>query len=124
MKFGKRSDILLNVLLPLLLGLFIYWSANSLFISALIRNYLPDGLWAYAFISGILLIWDRALHMTWIILVFLTAIGYEFLQYLHVVPGTGDIKDIITYFLFFTIALLLNNFFKTVTLRPPQTISV
>jgi len=124
MKFGKRSDILLNVCLPLLLGLFIYWSANSLFISALIRNYLPDGLWAYAFISGILLIWDRVVHMTWIILVFLTAIGYELLQYLHAVPGTGDIKDIITYFLFFTIALLLNTFFKTVTLRNPQTISV
>ena len=113
MKFSKKSDILWNICLPLALGLSIYCSARVRFIPALIRNYLPDGLWAYAFMSGILLIWARAVNPFWVIMVFLIAVCFEFLQYLHTIPGTGDIKDVITYFTFFTIALLLNTFFKT-----------
>jgi hypothetical protein len=124
MKFGQKSDILLNICLPLALGQFIYWSEKSFIIPTLIKNYLPDGLWAYAFISGILVIWGRVIHMTWIILAFLTAVGYEVLQYLHTIPGTGDIKDVITYFVFFNIALLLNTFFKTLYFKRPPIISL
>jgi hypothetical protein len=124
MKFGRKSDILLNICLPLALGQFIYWSEKAVIIPTLIKNHLPDGLWAYAFISGILLIWDRVIHTTWIILAFLTAVGYEILQYLHAIPGTGDIKDVITYFAFFNIALLLNNYFKTLQFKRPAAISL
>jgi hypothetical protein len=124
MKFGLRSDILLNICLPLIIGQFIYWWGSVFIVPALIKNFLPDGLWAYAFISSILLIWGRVIHWTWIILAFLTAVGYEVLQYQHVIPGTGDIKDVITYFVFFNIALLLNSFFKAMQFKRPLNISL
>jgi hypothetical protein len=118
MTFGKRSDILLNIILPLLLGIGLYRAAGMVAIPSLVRNYLPDGLWAYAFLSSILLIWDRAINIAWIIAAFLLAIGYEGAQYEHLIPGTGDIFDVITYFLFFSVALTLNMFFKTSRLTP------
>ncbi len=113
MKFGKPSDITLNCVLPLLLGCFIYRAGETMVVPAFIRNYLPDGLWAYAFISTMLIIWDRVIKITWIAAVCLVAIAYELLQYYHQVPGTGDIRDIAVYFLSFIIALTLNTFFKT-----------
>ena len=112
MKFGKRTDIVCNIFTPLLLGVMHYWAGASL--PSWVRNYLPDGLWAYAFISCILIIWDRKINTAWIVAVFLLAVIYEWLQYLHVLAGTGDIRDILTYFVFFTIALSLNTFFKKV----------
>ena len=118
MTFDKRSDILLNIILPLLLGIGLYRAAGMVALPSLVRNYLPDGLWAYAFLSSILLIWDRAINIAWIIATFLLAIGYEGAQYEHLIPGTGDIFDVITYFLFFSVALRLNMFFKTSRLTP------
>ena len=112
MKLTKRADILLNMILPLVLGIGIYRAADMAAMPSLVRNYLPDGLWAYAFLSSILLIWDRAINMAWTAVAFLLAIGYEAAQYGHLIPGTGDIFDVMTYFLFFGIALMLNTFFK------------
>jgi hypothetical protein len=114
MKFTKGPDIVLNIILPLFLGSLVYLAGKPAFIPALIRNYLPDSLWAYAFISSILIIWDRAINRSWIAIVFLAACCFEGLQGLHVIAGTGDIVDIFVYFLSFTIALLLNSYFKTI----------
>jgi hypothetical protein len=116
MKFGKRSDVFLNIIVPLFLGLLIYWTGKTASIPAPIRNYLPDSLWAYAFISTILIIWDRAINISWIAIVFLAACCFEGLQWVHVIAGTGDIADIVVYFLSFTIALLSNAYFKTLIL--------
>jgi len=113
MKFSKSPDILLNILLPLLLGVFIYKTGTILFIPMPVRNHLPDGFWAYAFISSILIIWNREINIAWITIVFIISTCFELLQYQHKIPGTGDIADIIVYFVFFTLALLLNPFFKT-----------
>jgi len=118
MRLDKRSDIVLNIILPLLLGVFIYWAGNTLVIPTLVRNYLPDGFWAYAFISSILVIWNREVPVAWIVIVFLIATGFELLQYYHKIAGTGDIKDVVTYFAAFAIALKLNTFFRTQLLTP------
>ncbi|TDW95833.1 hypothetical protein [Dinghuibacter silviterrae] len=115
MKFDRRVDILLNVILPLSLGLFIYWSAQRISIPAVLKNYLPDGCWAYAFISSILIIWDRKVNIRWITPVFLLSACFELLQYRHLIPGTGDVKDVAVYFLFFSIALILNQIFRTLS---------
>jgi hypothetical protein len=123
MRLGKRSDILLNIILPLLLGIGVYRAAGMIAIPSLVRNYLPDGLWAYAFLSSILLIWDRAINVAWTVAAFLLAIGYEGAQYEHFIPGTGDIFDVISYFLFFGIALFLNMFFKASWITPQHPIS-
>jgi hypothetical protein len=46
-------DFLINVLFPLLMGVLIY-RLRFITIHPFIKNYIPDALWAYAFVSSIL----------------------------------------------------------------------
>lgn len=114
MKSRKTLDWLLNVAAPLLLGFAVYRGENHYLLPTLVRNYLPDCLWAYAFISTILIIWDRQPGLFWILAVYLVSAGFEILQYRHWVAGTGDIKDILAYFIIFCIALILNRSIKPI----------
>ena len=114
MPIEKKSDILLNVVLPLFLGFLIYYSASRWAVAAIVRNYLPDGLWAYAFISAMLFIWDRDMPIFWVISLFLLSALFEFLQYRHIIAGTGDVRDVATYYLAFLLAMGLNPVFKTI----------
>ena len=111
MRSSKTVDILLNVILPVMAGFIIYLLQNKYFEQGIIRNYLPDGLWAYALFSCILIIWSRQVPVYWCIMITLFAISIEALQFFHFIGGTGDIMDIVTYLLFFTIALLSNKYF-------------
>lgn len=113
MKFSKGLDLLLNIIVPMLLGLSIYLLKSSEFMPAVAKNHLADGLWAYSFMSTILIIWKREINVDWVAVAFIAALGFELLQGLHIIAGTGDIYDIISYFIFFIIALLLNHLFKT-----------
>ena len=114
MRLSKIFDILLNVVLPVLTGYLIYQFAGNNNRYEWARNYLPDGLWAYALLSSILIIWNRKINTYWCSLVFLFAAAIEIFQFFHFIPGTGDIWDIATYYLFFIIVLLTNKyFFKT-----------
>ena len=113
MQSARRFDILLNILLPLLAGSLLYSLPALLHRTILLKNHLADGLWAYAFLSSILILWQRVPNRFWITAAFSTAVVFEWLQYLHVFPGTGDVYDVITYFLFFITALSLNKFFRT-----------
>ena len=113
MKNSKKKDIFLNIITPLFLGVFIYQLKTIINIPALIKDHFADGLWAYAFISSILIIWDRKINTRWILTTFIFAFCFELLQYFHTIPGTGDVYDVITYFIFFTGALMFNHFFKT-----------
>ena len=112
MNIFRKTDILISIVIPVILGLPIYLFKDLIYIPTLVKNHLADGLWAYAFISSILIIWDREIKTVWILTTFIISIGFELLQYSHIIPGTGDIYDIITYFLFFGIVLKLNHFFK------------
>lgn len=108
-----KSDLTLNIVLPLVGGLLIYLlSALSLDAIGWIRSYLPDGLWAYAFASAMLIVWQRELNLLWLSLVLLSGLVFEWMQFNEVVAGTGDLVDIIVYIVFFLIALLFNPFFK------------
>jgi hypothetical protein len=82
---------------------------------------LPDGLWAYAFISGILIIWEREINKPWIALLFFFAICFEIMQYRHVIPGTGDLNDVLTYYTSFVIAIRSNAYFKTLPVNHTRT---
>ncbi|MBS1736314.1 MAG: hypothetical protein JSS98_06845 [Bacteroidetes bacterium] len=84
---------------------------NEITVPEMIQNYLPDGLWAYALQSCILIIWNRKINIIWSIAIMLFAVIFELLQYLHFINGTGDFFDIIIYFIFFGIALSANKFF-------------
>jgi hypothetical protein len=112
MKAGKIFDISLNVATPLLLGWLIYVTAPVIIFPPAVRNYLPDALWAYALISTVLIIWDRVVNPTWIAIAFGMAVCFEWLQHLHVIGGTGDVKDVLAYLTAAIIALRSNIFFK------------
>ena len=77
-----------------------------------VSNFLPDGLWAYAFTSCILIIWDRKANFIWLTMLGCFFIAFELLQSFHFVKGTGDIKDIFIYFVFGLLALITNQLYK------------
>jgi hypothetical protein len=112
MKLTRTSDLILNVAFPLLCGILLYAATNSFEFPAVIRNHLADGLWAYALLSCILIIWDRKLNPMWVVISFVIVVDFELMQHWDVIPGTGDVYDVITCWLFFAIAIQLNNFFK------------
>lgn len=118
MKASKPIDILLNVMLPIGVGCLIY-AAAGFPLPSIVRNYLPDGLWAYALMSSILIVWDRSIHFLWVVLAILSGIAYEWLQYRHILAGTGDAGDIAAYTVFGLLALLFNPYFKSRTIPKP-----
>jgi len=109
MRISQLTDLFLNVLSPLVLGVVIYWAGNRVPMPMAVRNYLPDGLWAYSLMSAILVIWQRRIVIGWVLAVFALSIGFETLQYFHWIAGTGDLYDILTYFIFFGISLTINS---------------
>jgi hypothetical protein len=120
MNYRKLYDGFLNVLIPLLTGLIIYRTEQYIRIPALIRYYVPDGLWAYAFGSCMLIVWERKINWPWMIGAMMLSVVYEICQYFHFIPGIGEVRDVMTYFLFFSLALLSNAFFKTLMYSPNQ----
>ena len=103
-----KIAILVHVVCPLLIGLAIYYFASSIAFTHLIKNHFADGLWAYAFISAILLIWERQVNWFWIGCVVVVAFLFECFQYLHLLPGTGDVFDFIVYLSCILLGLLSN----------------
>jgi hypothetical protein len=120
MKNSRPFDGFLNVFIPLLAGLLIYRTEQYFRIPALIRYHLPDGLWAYAFGSCMLIVWERKIHWPWIVGAMAISVVYEACQYYHFIAGVGEFRDVMTYLLFFSMALLSNAFFKTHMYNPNQ----
>jgi hypothetical protein len=111
MKWTRVTDVFFNILLPLLIGNFCYQSRGLLPATGFLRNHLADSLWAYAFLSTLLVIWDRKLHPWWLASAFILAITLEVFQSCHLISGTGDWADVLTYFVSFSIAIIVNPFF-------------
>ena len=115
---NKRYYIIFNVAVPIAIGLFMYLFAANNLISRQLLNFLPDGLWAYALASCILIVWDRQANFIWMTILGCLFIIFELLQWFHFVEGTGDIKDVLIYFFFGFLALTTNQFLK------PKSISI
>jgi predicted Na+-dependent transporter len=109
----KKLDIVINVLLPLFLGTLIYVLSTDADIVSFVKNYVPDGLWAYALISAVLIIWERRIDPFWVTTIFVLAAVFEFAQYIGLVGGTADAIDVLVYFTCFLIGISLNRYFKT-----------
>jgi hypothetical protein len=107
MREKKIIDFITNVALPLLAGLWIYWSGAM---GGYLRNHLPDGLWAYSFLSCLLLIWNREINKVWVITACLASVVYEWMQHEQRLDGTGDVWDVVNYLVFFMLALYSNRF--------------
>jgi hypothetical protein len=102
-------DIIINIISPILIGLFIY-RISFVSVNSLIKNYFPDALWAYALTSSILIIWKREVNYFWLLLVIIFFVIFEILQYLHFVEGTGDVWDVFAYLIATFIAIIINKF--------------
>jgi hypothetical protein len=113
--FPKWLDVLSNVILPVAAGGVIYRCLSGRGgMEKLIRNYLPDGLWAYALLSCVLIIWNRKVHRVWVLISALSAVLFEYGQYTGVLAGTGDWLDVAVYLVFFGLALLSNQYIKNI----------
>jgi hypothetical protein len=108
---------LFHVLLPLLLGGFIYLAARPTALTfvdyapfgwtKLLPNWvifnLPDGLWSYAFLSFTLILWRNSASLSakfWIMTAFSLGILLEIGQYFHLISGTFDGLDVLVYLIF------------------------
>jgi len=109
---SKLTDIFLNGIIPIILGTIIYFTPTDKFSFVQIRNYLPDGLWAFGLTSCILIIWDRKINLLWIFLTVCLFFVFEFFQALNIIKGTYDINDIFIYLSFGLFAIIINPFFK------------
>ena len=109
----KLLDIIVTVLLPIIAGTSIYFFKNIIELPpSFITHYLADGLWAFSFINAILIVWNRHLSRGWLMMIVFIFIAFEVLQHFEVINGTGDIYDILTYFIFAFIAVITNRYFK------------
>jgi hypothetical protein len=108
-KYFKTIDFILHTIVPVILGCIIYITGDAHVLPMLLQNHLADGLWAYAFLSCILIIWDRKSNLAWIVLTIVFSILFELFQYWHLVAGTGDLWDVVVYLLFFLLALQINQ---------------
>jgi hypothetical protein len=105
---NKLIDITINIAVPITLGTALYFMTTE----KVFRNYLPDGLWAYALTSCVLIIWNRTTNLLWLCLTGSLFLTFEFLQSMHFIKGTGDLIDAFIYFAFGLLALSTNKFFK------------
>ena len=112
MRPNNIPDLIINIILPLACGVFVYLFKNAIVVESWIRNYLPDGLWSYAFTSAILIIWKRSFNLLWLLLVLMSGIYFEWMQYKDIIPGTADLTDVCVYLLSFFFAIIFNPVFK------------
>ena len=102
------------VLFPIILGIGIYaltrpqgtllsgFVYNSrIHCPAWITYNLPDAIWLFSFLSCIQIVWGKnsVEKYLWILGIAFVSIATEFLQYLHIIPGTFDVLDIFSYVL-------------------------
>jgi len=100
------------------IGILIYFlDSLNLGLPAVIRNYLPDALWAISFSASICWLWfdDFKLGTIWYFVCLGSMISFEFLQYIQIIKGTSDFIDIIVYFFFSLTVYLLS--YKTIFLK-------
>jgi len=107
MNIVKQNDILWNVALPLCVGLLLYSLGTE--IPSIVRNYVPDGLWAYAATSSILITWQRRPNRFWLAITLFLFVVFECLQYLQVLTGTGDVLDLLVYLFGYALSILFNS---------------
>lgn len=82
---------------------------NANWLSKSISNWLPDLCWELSFLYMLSAVWGgwtqvpKLLKLTTLLVI----LGSELLQALGILPGTGDILDILVYFIGFTIFTLV-----------------
>lgn len=103
-----------TVLLPIFTGSFIYFIESPGLISTAVGNYLPDGLWAFALVSMLFIIWNGQPPKVWLLGVLVLFVFFESSQTSGLISGTGDIIDLAFYIIFSGLAIFIHKsiFFK------------
>lgn len=99
----KRNKIVL-IILALIIGTSIYIFDDYLRIR-IIRNYLPDFCWAFAFSLTISLFSTNLIEILFIPII--CGIFLELCQYNNLILGTGDILDVLIEALAYLLTLFL-----------------
>ena len=114
----RLNYLIYTVILPLLLGLFVYISFrtntyinNFLNVGLNIKlpiesiNYffkflLPDGIFAFSFTNAFLILWFKEFHLRYLLIPLIFFVSIELFQLLNIISGTFDFLDIIVMNLF------------------------
>ncbi len=120
---NKRISNFLLSILCLLLGVVVYYyfKKESLVYETFlgikkankqgypIANWLPDLCWEISFLFMLSAVWGswKIVPISIKIATLIVILGTELLQMVNLLPGTGDIKDMVVYFIGFTIFTLL-----------------
>ena len=112
------------MLIPLLAGVWVYsrgradqtifenwFQISKSFTHVPLANWLPDYLWCLSLLAGLALLWKgwHKIPMGWKLSIWLLVCSTELFQYIHLIPGTGDVIDILFYQAAFLSAFLLNK---------------
>lgn len=113
------------MLLPLIVGVWVYsrgragktlyeeWlHINKSAVTRLpLSNWLPDYLWCLSLLAGLAFLWKgwHKIPGAWKITIWVLVCSTELLQYLHLIPGTGDMMDFLFYQAAFVSVILLNK---------------
>lgn len=103
------KEFIYRVFLPVFSGAGIYAFAKKYKYLNNVRNYLPDGLWAFGFVSCLLLIWKEKINAFWMVMAFCFFIVFEYLQKINIIGGTADVYDVFVYFTFAFLAIVINK---------------
>lgn len=103
------KDFIYRGFLPVFVGAIMYAFGEKYKYLNYVKNYLPDGLWAFGFVSCLLLIWKEKVNTFWLAIAYVSFIVFECLQKLEIIGGTADIYDIFVYFAFATLAVVINK---------------
>lgn len=112
MRKGLITDLLLNCVLPIIVGVLIYMGSQRYDYPSFISGHLADLFWAYAYASAILLVWTRELNIVWFFTALLSSYFFEWGQYTGIFAGVGDWMDVFVYSVGFAVALVLNKIIK------------
>ena len=121
----NKNFLYFNIVIPIVLACIIKLSRQTNFFffpkSSIISNFIKynliDGFWLYSFSCLMILIWDKKISkssLLWLFPFLLICLIHEFLQKTHILGGTFDYLDIITYVVAFLTAISLNLNFKSI----------
>lgn len=107
-RLSKRTKIAMKILFSIVLPVLLGAGTYKMFQPGMVRFYLPDFLWAFAFSNAILVVWVR-INLFWILILVVFFIAYETLQKMKIIAGTFDYFDILLYFSALLISIILHE---------------
>ncbi|MDE3125761.1 MAG: hypothetical protein KGK14_09625 [Bacteroidota bacterium] len=70
-----------------------------------LANWVPDFCWCYALLASFGVIWHGWINVpfVWKMFCWVLPIGSEYLQWLHIIPGTADVWDVFRYIIVYVL---------------------